>query len=162
MSDHYSAGTERPPRIHYTASNFSAQSPAPESPWMQMRRERGYQLMVEQMIRNRAHNTSKSAPIKLWTHEEFQRDWVIAHVGQFFLAYRDDTLISFWSSLEKRFLEKFPLCFEAREKGIILARYLAQTIHEHLQDKELVARRNISADEAATEIFAHLPNEQMS
>ncbi|KAJ7590357.1 hypothetical protein C8J56DRAFT_888520 [Mycena floridula] len=137
-------------------ANILDQASEPETPWMRKRRKRGDRLMQEQMLQNRAHETPKPTPIKLWTHEEFQRDWVLEHVGRFFVAYRDDTLTAFWSSLEKQFWDKFQLSFEAREKVISLAQYLAQTIHEYLCAEALLPHKNIPTDEAAIKIFEHL------
>ncbi|KAJ7599579.1 hypothetical protein C8J56DRAFT_882001 [Mycena floridula] len=143
---------DMPDQFPSTRPKISAESPDSETAWNQKRQKRGYELLVEQMLHTRGHETPRPTPIRLWTHEEWHRDWVLQHVGQLFVAYRKDTLTKFWSSLEHEFGERFLLCFEAREQGISLA----QTMHKYIQAEGLFARQNIPADEGAMKIFEHL------
>ncbi|KAJ7594162.1 hypothetical protein C8J56DRAFT_884842 [Mycena floridula] len=154
-------------RTYFTQADLSDKPTEPDSPSIQAGVNRAHRLLEERTIRERASalphpgNVARTG-LRLWTHEEGQRDWVTAHIWQFLIAYDKEALPAFWSSLQDRFMDKYPLCFEARDKGISVAQYLAETIHGYMQDEQIFARRRISPEDAAEKIFEHLRNDKSS
>ncbi|KAJ7599544.1 hypothetical protein C8J56DRAFT_1040421 [Mycena floridula] len=152
-------------RLYYTQANLSDKPTEADSPSIQARTNSAHRLLEERTIQQRAWavaNPDKVArsALRLWTHEEGQREWVVAHVWEFLIVYDKDALPAFWSSLQDRFVQRHPLCFEARDKGISVAQYLVQTIHVYMQDEGLLACREISTEEAAVKFFEHLGDDQ--
>ncbi|KAJ7578888.1 hypothetical protein C8J56DRAFT_897859 [Mycena floridula] len=93
--------------------------------------------------------------------KEEQAQWVHRRHRLFWKAYRRDLLANFWQDLAGDFVDMYGTSDEAVERGISLARYLAETLFDYMVDEDLWMAKGISLDEAQANAQIKYPIEAM-